>query len=131
MTFSRVVLTLVAGAVLMAPVAASAADAVAKPAARACFRPNDIENFNAPDDRTVYLRVNRKDVYRLDLLGPCPDVDWAWEIAVQNRGGSWVCSPLDATVITKSPIGPQRCPVQKMSKVTAEELAALPKRSRP
>lgn len=126
----RVIPALAAAAVLATPLTALA-DSPAKPAARTCFRPGDVQNFSAPDERTVYLRVNRKDVYRLDLYGPCPDVDWAWEIAVQNRGQSWICSPLDATVLVRTPIGPQRCQVEKMSRVTPEELAALPKRSRP
>jgi hypothetical protein len=129
MTFSRTLLALLATAALTTPVAA--AEAAGKPAPRACFRPDNIQNFSAPDEKTVYLRVNRREVYRLDLMGPCPDVDWAWEIALQNRGSSWVCSAMDATVLVKTPIGPQRCVVERMSKVSPEEVAALPKRSRP
>ena len=129
MTFSRTLLTLLATAALAGPVAA--AEAAGKTAPRACFRPDNVENFSAPDEKTVYLRVNRKEVYRLDLMGPCPDVDWAWEIALQNRGSSWVCSAMDATVLVKTPIGPQRCVVDRMTKVSPEEVAALPKRSRP
>jgi hypothetical protein len=129
MTFSRALLASLATVTLTTP--ALAADPAGKPAPRACFRPDNVENFSAPDEKTVYLRVNRKEVYRLDLMGHCPDVDWAWEIALQNRGSSWICSPLDATVLVKTPIGPQRCAVEKMSKVSPEEVAALPKRSRP
>ncbi|MET0295423.1 MAG: DUF6491 family protein, partial [Phenylobacterium sp.] len=42
-------------------------------APRQCFRPQDINNFRAADDRTVYLRVGVNDIYRLDLIGPCPE----------------------------------------------------------
>ena len=128
---SRPLLTLIALTTLATPMMAIAAGPVVKAPAQVCFRPDDVENFSAPDDRTVYVKVTRKQVYRLDLFGPCPDVDWAQEIAIQSRGASWICSPMDATVITRSPMGPQRCAVQKMSRVTPEELAALPKRSRP
>jgi hypothetical protein len=34
-------------------------------------------------------------------------------------------------VVTHSPIGPQRCPVRSMHKLTPEEIAALPKNARP
>ena len=72
-----------------------------------------------------------KDVYRLDLLGPCPDIDWNWSIALESHGSSWICSPLDATIIAKSPIGPQRCPVRQVTKLTPQEVAALPKKQKP
>ena len=127
----RVLLAMIAAMSLGAPATVIAADPAAKPAPRACFRTNDVENFNSPDERTVYLRINRKDVYRLDLFAPCPDVDWAWEIAVESRGSSWICSPLDATVVTKTPIGPQRCQVHAMTKLTPEQVAELPAKHRP
>ncbi|MEI6438559.1 MAG: DUF6491 family protein [Alphaproteobacteria bacterium] len=131
MILSRTLLALVAATSLAVPVMAAPANPAPKTSTRTCFRANDVENFSAPDDRTVYVRVNRKDVFRLDLFSPCPDVDWAWEIALESRGSSWICSALDATVITKTPIGPQKCQVKKLTKLSAEELAALPKRSRP
>jgi len=39
---------------------------------------------------------------------------------------------MDATIIVnRSPIGPQRCEVSKVTKLTPEEVAALPRKSRP
>jgi hypothetical protein len=38
---------------------------------------------------------------------------------------------MDAEVITHSQIGPQRCPVRHVHKLTPEEIAALPPKSRP
>ena len=131
MILSRTLLALVAATSLAVPVMAAPANPAPKTSTRTCFRANDVENFSAPDDRTVYVRVNRKDVFRLDLFSPCPDVDWAWEIAVESRGSSWICSPLDATVVTKTPIGPQRCQVHAMTKLTPEQVAELPAKHRP
>ena len=105
--------------------------AAAAKSARACFFTRDVNSFSAADDRTVYVKVGVKDVYRLDLFNPCPDIDWNWSIALQSHGSDWICSPLDATIIARSPIGPQRCEVNKVTKLTPEEVAALPKKARP
>ena len=111
---------------------AAAADKPGPAKARqACFFTRDVNSFSAADDRTVYVKVGVKDVYRLDLFNPCPDIDWNWSIALQSHGSDWICSPLDATIIARSPIGPQRCEVNKVTKLTPEEVAALPKKARP
>jgi hypothetical protein len=98
-----------------------------------CFYSRNVDSFNAPDDRTVYIRVNMRDYYKLTLFAPCQDVDWNQRIALVSRGSSWICegNGLDAEVITHSPIGRQHCPVTSIHKLTAEEFAALPKKFRP
>jgi hypothetical protein len=116
---------------LLAAGAAQAADAAKPKASRACFYTRNVSSWSAADDKTVYVRVGVKDIYRLDLLGPCPDIDWNWSIALESHGSSWICSPLDATIIAKSPIGPQRCPVREVTKLTPQEAAALPKKQKP
>lgn len=116
-----------------APSLAAAPETGAAPAkaARQCFFTRSITGFNAPNDRTVNLRVGVNDVYRLDLLGPCPDVTWNNQIAVVSRGSSSICSGMDATVISKSNIGSQRCAVRTVSKLTPAEVAALPRNEKP
>ena len=122
---------LAAGIALGAALPAAASDKVDKPARQACFFTRDVNGFSAADDRTVYVKVGVKDVYRLDLFSRCPDIDWNWRIGIQSHGSDWICSPLDATIIAQSPIGPQRCEVNNVTKLTPEEIAALPKKSRP
>ncbi len=131
MTRSKILLSLLAVAGLGVPAVAQAADTAPRQATRSCFRAADVENFSAADDRTVYLRANRKQVYRLDMFGSCPDVDWAWRIGIKNRGSSWICSAMDATLITRSSAGVRQCAVSKLTLMTPEEVEALPKRSRP
>lgn len=121
----------VAAVLLLAASAAQADDATKPKTSRACFLTRNVSSWSAADDKTVYIRVGVKDVYRLDLLGPCPDIDWNWSIALESHGSSWICSPLDATIIAKSPIGPQRCPVRQVSKLTPQEVAAMPKKHKP
>ncbi|HEX5380111.1 MAG TPA: DUF6491 family protein [Phenylobacterium sp.] len=116
--------------VLAGGAATAAEDARPKPP-RSCFLTRNVNSWSAADDKTVYVRVGVKDIYRLDLLGPCPDIDWNWSIALESHGSSWICSPLDATIIAKSPIGPQRCPVRQVTRLTPQEIAALPPRHKP
>ncbi|HQN51074.1 MAG TPA: DUF6491 family protein [Phenylobacterium sp.] len=96
-----------------------------------CFWTQSVNGFTAPDDKTVYVKVGVKETWRLDLFGTCPDVRWNNDIALLSRPGSSICSAMDATIITNGPTGPQRCQVSKITKLTPEEAAALPAKSRP
>ena len=103
-----------------------------KPAAQQqCFYARNVDSFAAPDDRTLYVRVGVHDVYRFEMFGPCPDIDWNQRLALISRGSSWICSGMDAEVISHTPIGPQRCMVRSVRRLTPDEVAALPKRARP
>jgi hypothetical protein len=90
-----------------------------------------VTSFAAPDEQTLYVRVGVRDVYRFDMFARCPDIDWNQSLALISRGSSWICSGMDAEVVSHSPIGRQRCPVRDMHKLTPDEVAALPKRARP
>ena len=127
---------LMAFSLLLAGTAGAAAQpADAKPAAskpvQACFLARNVSSWAPVDRRTVNLRVNVRDYYQLTLLGECPDIDWNQSIGLQSRGSDWICSGLDVTVISRTPIGPQRCQATGLRKLSAEEVAALPKKQRP
>jgi hypothetical protein len=123
---------LAAGAAALLALTATTASAAEKaPNGRQCFWARNADSFAAQDDHTVNVRVGVRDVYQFDLLGSCPDIDWNQRIALISRGGSNICSGLDAEIVTRSPIGPQHCAVTHMRKLTPEEIAALPKRARP
>lgn len=111
--------------------AAQAADAKPAPAKRSCFWAHSVSGFAASDERTVNLRVGVKDIYQLEMLGPCHDVDWANAIGIKSRGSDHICSGLDADIISPTTLGPRRCQVKSVRKLTTEEIAALPKRGRP
>ena len=122
---------LLALAACTTPTTSTDASVASAKAARNCFWADSVNSFNAVDDQTVYVRVGVKDVYRLDLFSRCPDVDWNQAIALVSRGGPTICSGLDATVITKGPIGPQRCEVRTVTKLTPEEVAAMNPKHKP
>jgi len=125
---------LLAAAGCAALAALGAGPALAAPAAKAhqqCFYARNVDNFTPVDERTVNIRVGVKDVYQLDLFAPCNDLKWNETIAIRSRGSSWICSGLDVELISPTPIGPQRCPVRSLRKLTPEEVAALPAKQRP
>jgi hypothetical protein len=99
---------------------------------RTCFLRHDINGFNAPDDKTVYLRVGVRKLYRLDLMGTCTGLSFREGFALEDRPASpWICSPLEATVIFRDHGVTERCPVTAIHALTDDEAKALPKRQRP
>ncbi len=111
--------------------AAGASPAAPKPT-RSCFFSDQVNGWRQAGDKAVLVNVGAKQVYRLDLFGPCRDLDTNFTIGLETRGGgNSICDGLDATIIASSPIGPMRCPVTKVTKLTPEEIAALPKKDIP
>jgi hypothetical protein len=104
--------------------------AAAKPKSQ-CFWTRQVNSFASNDDRIVNVRVGVRDVYQMEMFGRCNEVDWSNNIALVSRGGSYICSGMDAEIIAPSSIGPQRCAVSKIHKLTPEEVKALPKHARP
>jgi hypothetical protein len=97
-----------------------------------CLFTRNINGFNAPNEHTVYVRIGVSDVFRLDLMSACSGLTFRQGIGIESTPGDpWVCSPIQATVVYRDTGIPQRCPVSAMHKLTAEELAALPKRDQP
>ncbi|WP_454713997.1 DUF6491 family protein [Caulobacter segnis] len=94
----------------------------------ACFRPDDVNGFTVIDDRTVDVTISPKNVYRLTLFSPSPDIDWSLRIGIYSRGRSWVCSGYDAEIIVPEATGRRRYPVTEVRKLTPEELAAEKKK---
>ncbi|MEO6339214.1 MAG: DUF6491 family protein [Caulobacteraceae bacterium] len=124
-----------AAVLLGAAVTSSAVTPPAKAAAAPqCFRQRDITSWRAVGDSQVNLQVNYRDVYRLDLNGRCTQLNSAFEtIGVKSVGaGDEICSGLQLDVIVPSQGRLEfPCPVQSMTKLTADEVKALPKRERP
>jgi hypothetical protein len=98
---------------------------------RQCFFANSASGFTAVDTQTVHVRVGARDVYRLDLMGSCPDINWNSQIALVSRGSSSICTGTGATIVTRGPTGQQRCPVRMVTQLTAAEVEALRPRDRP
>lgn len=96
---------------------------------RDCFFPSQVSGFNnAPDSEDgseqIYVDTGPGDTYLFEVFGNCPDIDYSENIAFDTRGSTRICSGLDVTLIVPSTIGPQRCPVRMIRKLTPEEEAA-------
>ncbi|MDB5470853.1 MAG: hypothetical protein JWR84_2413 [Caulobacter sp.] len=96
-----------------------------------CFFNRQVRNYTtADDDKTLYVRAGR-DTYRLETFGRCTDLSNALEIGFDSHPTSSICSAQDVTLLVHSSIGPQRCAVRSLDKLTPEQVAALPKGDRP
>lgn len=99
-------------------------------AQRNCFSASSVTGFNALSDTRVLLHVGVRDVYELELLGFCPDVDWSQRIGVRSVGGSsWICTsdPLGVELVVPDHAGHRRvdrCRVRSMHKLSPEEASA-------
>ena len=100
-----------------------------------CFRSVDVKNWIAPDAHTLYLRVLANRYYRVDLAKDCNPLRWRGAVLQTNTmgGSAMVCSPLDWSVRASDwPGDPlQTCFISKITPLSHEEAAALPKNAKP
>jgi hypothetical protein len=129
--------SLALAATLTLAASAGGQPAPAKPAAKSassCFWVRDVDGFNAPDDRTIYIRVGVKQIYKLTLFGNCLDISWKQHIGLATHGMDSVCegtTPAVDVVDREVGIGRERCPVTSVEKLSPDQVAALPKGERP
>ena len=109
----------------------SAGTQASRPAPR-CFSARDARSFRVVNSTTVNVRVGR-DVYRLALLGVCPDFAWSQRLAIVTRGTSRICTgpALGTSIVARGTSGTQRCEIRTVTALTPEEVQALPARDRP
>lgn len=123
--------------VLLAAAAPALADPAAKDAApraaRTCFYLSDWHGWSAPDKNTLYMKVRNRDVYRVDLsYGTSQLTSPGVHLVSIVRGIDSVCAPLDLDLRVSDGFGfatPIRA--KTITKLTAEEIAAIPKKDRP
>ena len=96
---------------------------------RQCFRPDDVNGFRPEGRDAVYFTVGVNQVYRAEIVGVCPDVDWSQRIAIRTTGaGNWVCHGLDADLLVPGPAGVQRCPITAIRRLDEAETRAYRER---
>lgn len=104
--------------------------------AHTCFSTLQVQNFRQGRMDEVYLRVGRNDVYRLEAIGGCGDLDFANRLAIVSDltggGGDRVCSDDTVRIVVPGTASPASvCRARISRKLTTEEVAALPQRQRP
>ena len=120
-----------AAAVLGLAGAASAADApTAKPAekpAASCFLSRNWSGWRSPDENTIYLRVNLKDIYRVDLSGGSSLLTWPDSHLVNvERGTDEICAPIDLQLTVAQDGVREPLFVKAITKLSPEQIAAIP-----
>jgi len=102
---------------------------------KSCFLITQFENWKAPDDKTIYIRVNLNRFYRLDVTGSCPSLKFPDAFLItKTRGPSTVCSAVDWDLRvgqTGQPGFQSPCIVKTMTPMTPDEVAAIPKKFKP
>jgi len=100
-----------------------------------CFSIRDFRNWKALDARTLYIRVDMRRYFRLDLETSCPLLlSPNSHLITKWRGSSWVCSATDWDPrVSDDPIRgfASPCIVRKMTALTDSEAAAIPRTNRP
>lgn len=128
-----------AAAALMAlPGAAAAANGADVPrrslSAGDCFSSRDWTDWSSPSPDVIYLKVRNREVYRVDLLPSGKlSLDRPGKYLLNTqRGSTRVCSPVDLDLKLgdlsgfSTPLFPQA-----ITRLTREQVAALPRKDRP
>lgn len=90
--------------------------------ARACFQPVQVSGFNdAPGDNRIYVHTGPNETFLFETFGSCPDLDFAQDIGFDFTPTGSICSGLDVTLVVPSTIGPRRCPVRMIRKLSQAE----------
>ena len=111
----------------------NALPAQAAPQTDSCFLTRDIRNHTVAGDRTLYLNVLGRDVYRVEMGNPCLGGAMSSDPLVirSSNPSSPVCRPLDLDLGLRIPGGPRHCIVKTITRLTADEARALPAKIRP
>jgi hypothetical protein len=123
--------------------AAAAASAQAQPpvgpaagrparAERSCFALSDWNGWSSPSRDVLYLKVRARDVYRLDLIHGTNQLRSPGSYIVSVvRGGDRVCAPIDLDLRVSDGFMDMPIRAKTITKLTPEEIAAIPKKDRP
>jgi hypothetical protein len=126
------ILIAAAAALSLTGVAHAAAPAPAPNATRNCFLSRDWQGWRGADPNTIYVRVNVHDFYRLDLSGGSNMVtDPTNHLINHTRVSSWICSPLDLDLKISDGHITEPLIVKAITKLTPEQVAAIPKKALP
>ena len=103
--------------------------------ARQCFSVSQVNNFEQGRPDQLFLRVGRNDVYELNAVGGCTDLDFANRMALIPEAGmvgTRLCTDDWARIVVPGSTSQTTvCRVRVSRKLTAAEIAALPERHRP
>jgi hypothetical protein len=98
-----------------------------------CFSLSDWDGWSSPSRDVLYMKVRNKEVYRLDLTRGSNQLGSPGSHIVSVvRGSDRICNPIDLDLRVSDGMGlaiPIRA--KTITKLTPEEIAAIPKKDRP
>ena len=100
---------------------------------RNCFTVNDWHGWSSPSPGTLYLAVNFRDVYKAELAHPVQGLNLVDTVVISDETGlQSICSAVDLHLIMTHRGGSrQGLIVRSLTRLTPEEIAAIPKTDRP
>jgi hypothetical protein len=98
-----------------------------------CFRMSQLQSTRADGDQRIYARVNVNDYYRIDLAFRCTSLPTTVDGLVLTPAGGkdLICTSLDLDLKVNDHGALESCPIKSITKLTPEEVAAIPKKSKP
>jgi len=100
----------------------SYAESAAPAQQKECFFRSQINGFNHAGKDQIYVHTGPREVYLFQTFPDCHDLDWSENIGIDQVGGGTICSGIDVTLIVPSPIGPRRCEVRMIRKLSEDEI---------
>ncbi len=94
-----------------------------------CFWTRDLRNHTIADAHTLYFDVGGRDVYRVETSNGClAGMSSTDPIVLRDRASTGqICERTDLDISARG----ARCIVSGMTKLTPDEVAAIPRRVRP
>ncbi len=121
-------------AMSLAAGAASAAPERSRTPGTPCFFITQWQGWKAPSPNVLYLGVNMHDVYKVDLSGDVPQLQWPdAHLISEVRGSDSICTALDLQLYVSDIHNDFKIGLipRTLTKLTPEEVAAIPKKYRP
>ncbi|MGZ3272623.1 MAG: DUF6491 family protein [Caulobacteraceae bacterium] len=111
---------------------AAHADAPAAKPKSSCFFTRNWDGWRSPDEKTIYLRVGLRDIYKVDLASGSSLLTWPDSHLINEvRGTDSVCSPIDLDLKVANDHFVEPLFIKAITKLTPEEVAAIPKKFLP
>jgi len=101
---------------------------------RSCFTVNNWHGWSSPSPDVLYLAVNFRDVYKVELAHPVEGLHLVDTVVISDEAGlQSVCGAADLHLIMTHRRGGSRqgLIVRSLTRLTPEEIAAVPKKDRP
>ncbi len=98
-----------------------------------CFRMSQLQSTRPDGDQRVYLRVNVNEYYRIDLQNRCYSlpIQGNFLVLTPTPGQDLICNPLDLDLKVSEHGALESCFIKSITRLTPEEAAAIPKKSKP